>query len=89
MKDQESNVAVTIIALAIIGYFLMSCSTTTTITDQAGQSYKVESKHDAIVTHEKDGQKVTVDNRGKRSLFEDIMGAYMLRWISKDEVRDE
>ncbi|MEA3223334.1 MAG: hypothetical protein U9P49_09260 [Thermodesulfobacteriota bacterium] len=54
---------------------LMGCATvTTTIEDPQGEVWAVRSKSDAVVWVEKEGVTISVDNRGRMSAFESILG---------------
>ena len=45
-----------------------------------GQKYVVSSKSDALVElTQKDGTKITVDNRGRPGLFEQLLGVILMR----------
>lgn len=52
---------------------------TSTLTLPNGEKYVVNSKPDALVEFEQKGRKVTVDNRGRPGLIEQILGAIFLR----------
>ena len=47
--------------------------------------YEVSSKSDALVTIERNGVKVTVDNRGRPGMFEQILGAFFLSNVDKKD----
>jgi hypothetical protein len=79
MKDK------TIVFLMVFCLAVMSCAVKTTITEPSGEQFVVESKSDGFVTYEEAGRKVIVDNRGKRSLLEDLMGIFTLRFMREDE----
>lgn len=67
-------------SLIVLLVFLIGCAAIrTTITDPQGEVYVVMSKKDALVTMEKDGVKLTVDNRGKMGLFENLMGVLLMK----------
>lgn len=49
----------------------------TTIEDPEGKIWSIKSKSDALVQIKKDGVEITVDNKGRMSAFEAIMGITM------------
>jgi len=60
----------------LVALMLTGCSfgtTKTVVHWWNGKEITVVSKNDALVQVEKDGQKITVDNRGKRSFWEDFL----------------
>jgi hypothetical protein len=86
MKPDDQKLAAGAVVIVIIVLLAMAaCTTKTTITEPGGAQYIVEGKSDALVTYEEAGRKVVVDNRGKRSLFEDLIGVFTLRWMREDE----
>lgn len=54
-------------------------SVKTIVTNPRGEVYTVQSKKDALVMMEKDGVKLTVDNRGKPGIFENLMGIMLMK----------
>lgn len=73
-----------IITVIILIIMLAACAATTTITDPEGRQYEIVSRPDALV-HAKlsNGIDLTVDNRGKPSLFDSVMQFMLL-----DELND-
>ena len=71
-----------IIPIIILTLSLMACASgniisTIKMPDKA-EVYEVSSKSDALVSIEKNGVKVTVDNRGRPGFFEQLLGAMFL-----------
>jgi len=67
-------------ALFLSTLFLSGCSmlnVKTTITDPNGLVWAVSSKSDALVQIKKTDTEITIDNRGRMSAFEAIMGTVM------------
>ena len=64
--------------LIIVSVFLLiGCSVlniTTKIETPTGEVYTVNSKSDALVTYKRGDTAVTVDNRGRMSAFESVLG---------------
>jgi|GEM_PF-2060952 len=70
--------------LLLLLLLLSSCvgflNSKATITLPNGQKYVVSSKSDALVElTQKDGTKITVDNRGRPGLFEQLLGVILMR----------
>lgn len=66
--------------LVILLVLVVGCaSVKTTIINPQGEIYTIQSKKDALVIMEKDGVKLTVDNRGKLGLFENLMGIIFMK----------
>jgi len=68
--------------IALLAFFALSaCAgnirTTIKMPDKK-EVYEVSSKSDALVSIEKNGVKVTVDNRGRPGFFEQLLGAMFL-----------
>ncbi len=72
-------VAIFIMLIGLSGCQLLSGNVKTTVTWEDGSEVKVSSKSDAIVTMEKDGEKLTVDNRGRPGFIEQIVGAFLVK----------
>ena len=69
-----------LIPIIILALFLSGCSlmnVKTTITNPQGEVWTVESKSDALVQIKTKDVEITVDNRGKMSAFEAILGIVM------------
>ena len=67
-----------IVSLAI----LMGCSRTTIITKPDGDVWKVEHSKDALIEYVKGDEKVTIDDRGRASLIEEIIKLWTLRELN-------
>ena len=64
-----------LIILILAASVMAGCGTTTTINDpDMAAPVTIESKSDALVMYEANGKKLTVDNRGRPSIFEAILG---------------
>ena len=60
--------------------FTIGCaSVKTTITSPQGDIWEVQSKKDALVTLKQNEVEITVDNRGKLGLFENLMGIIFMK----------
>lgn len=68
---------------------LSACSTQTHIIDNKGRLYTVESKADGLVVFEQAGNKITVDNRGRPTLFESIITMMFMDTKLKNEVKED
>ncbi|KKL76028.1 hypothetical protein LCGC14_2048950 [marine sediment metagenome] len=70
------------IPIIILTLFLAACASGNIITTikmpDKKEVYEVSSKSDALVSIEKNGVKVTVDNRGRPGFFEQLLGAMFL-----------
>lgn len=68
-----------ILCLFLTGCSVLSTNVKTNIKDPEGKIWTIESKSDALVQIKKDGVEITVDNRGRMSAFEAIMGIVMTK----------
>ncbi len=69
--------------LIIVSMLLMGCSglgnVKSTVVWEDGSVVEVNSKSDAIVTAKKGDDEIMVDNRGRPSFIETVLGAFLLR----------
>lgn len=54
-------------------------SVKTTITNPQNEIWIVQSKKDALVTLKQEDMEITVDNRGKMGIFENLMGIMLMK----------
>jgi len=54
-------------------------SVKTTITDPQGETYTIQSKKDALVVLKQGDTELTVDNRGKMGIFENLMSIMLMK----------
>jgi len=54
---------------------VVSCATSTTVTLPDGDIYEVKNKSDGVVTFTKGDVSISVDNRGRPTVFESLTGA--------------
>ncbi len=76
MSLQAGNRLFLVILIAVL---FSSCTVKTQITDEEGASYTVRSKGDALVRVEEQGRTVTVDNRGRPGIIEQVFSAIFMR----------
>lgn len=62
---------------------LPACATK--ITMPSGEEYKIMSKHNSLVVFEQEGIKITVDNRGRAGLIEQVFTGLL---INTEEMGD-
>ncbi len=78
-----------IIPIIILALFLAACASGNIITTikmpDKKEVYEVSSKSDALVSIEKNGVKVAVDNRGRPGFFEQLLGAMFLGASNRKE----
>lgn len=72
----------------ILSVLLMGCTSTTIITDRAGGIFKVESQKDSVVTFKDTSVVVTVDNRGRPSILDELTKLYFMQWQA-EQASDE
>lgn len=66
--------------LIILLVLVVGCaSIKTTIVDPQGATYTVQSKKDALVVLKQGDMELTVDNRGKMGIFENLMGIMLMK----------
>lgn len=66
--------------LIILLVFMIGCaSVKTTITNPQNEIWIVQSKKDALVTLKQEDMEITVDNRGKMGIFENLMGIMLMK----------
>ena len=66
--------------LIIIVLFCASCaSVMTTVENPQGEIFTIKSKKDALVTLKQGDTELTVDNRGKMGIFENLMGILLMK----------
>ena len=66
------------IQLAIIialSYLMAGCAVTTTVTMPDGVTYEVKNKSDGVATFTRGDVSMSVDNRGRPTVFESMVGA--------------
>jgi len=63
------------ILFVVIG--LASCTVKTTVTMPTGEVYQVLNKSDGVATFEQGDTKISVDNRGRPTVFESLTGAVL------------
>lgn len=68
-----------ILLLTLSGCAIFDTRIETIVTWENGEELKVKSKSDALVIIEKDGEKATIDNRGRPGVIEQFFGAFLLR----------
>lgn len=77
---------------ATLCLFMAGCAVTTTIKTDPNGTYTVRSKSDALVVMERskdDDLKITVDNRGRPGLLEQILGIAVTRTTVDVNVGDD
>jgi len=62
------------ISIALV-FLMASCATTTTYTMPDGDVYRVKNKTDGVATFKKGDVEISVDNRGRPTVFESLTGA--------------
>ena len=66
--------------LIILLVFMVGCaSVKTTITNPQNEVWIVQSKKDAMVTLKQGDTELTIDNRGKPGIFENLMGIMLMK----------
>ena len=81
MSLQAGNRLFLVVLIAVL---FSSCTVKTKITDKWGMTYTVDSKGDALVKYEEPGRTITVDNRGRPGIIEQIFSAILMRGSSGD-----
>ncbi len=69
----------------MLSLMIVGCSRTTTITKPDGEVWTVEHSKDALVEYTKGDEKVTIDDRGRASLIEEIIKLWTLRELNKED----
>lgn len=66
--------------LVILLVLMVGCaSVKTVVTNDDGITYTVYSKKDALVVLKQGNTELTVDNRGKMGIFENLMGIMLMK----------
>lgn len=68
------------IIIILFVFILVGCaSIRTTIENPQGEIFTIISKKDALVTYKQNKVEITVDNRGKLGLFENLLGIIVMK----------
>jgi len=58
-------------------YLTVACTVKTTVTMPTGEVYRVQNKSDGVTSFEHGDLKISVDNRGRPTVFESLTGAVL------------
>jgi hypothetical protein len=75
-------------SIFVLVFCLAGCGTKTTIKTPHGEEYTVRSHRKAMVVLEKEGEKITVDNRGRAGFIEQVFGALLIN-VDRSDVAGE
>ena len=73
MTQNRLNIMKSLIILMAL--IMASCTVKTTVTMPTGEVYQVKNKSDGVTTFEQGDTKISVDNRGRPTVFESLTGA--------------